>query len=109
MVLIDLGFNIKKSPIHGWGLFSKNLIPKNTIALQAPATIIPEKDYCPDALIRYTFTAQEKTMISFHYISYINSSNTPNVIYSYDDENKIIILTTLSEIKSGDEITLKYL
>ena len=109
MTLIDLGFNIKKSPIHGWGLFSKNLIFKNTIALQAPVTIIPEKEYCPDVLTRYTFTTQEKTMISFHYISYINSSNTPNVVYSYDDKNKIIILITLSEIKPGDEITLKYL
>jgi len=109
MTLIDSKFIIKKSPIHRWGLFSENFIPQNTIALQAPVIIIPKNTYCPDALIRYTFKAQSKTMISFHYISYINSSDTPNTIYSYDNDYEIITLTTLSEIKPGDEITLKYL
>ncbi len=109
MILIDKKFTIKPSSIHGLGLFSNSLILQNCIALQAPVIIIPIGVYCPKILLPYTFTFEGKMMISFTYISYINSSNTPNVVSSYDNNNKIITLTTLSEIKPGDEVTLKYL
>jgi SET domain-containing protein len=48
-------------------------------------------------------------MVFLGYASWINSSKTPNAIFTIDSVQNIITLTATQDINPAEEITLKYL
>jgi SET domain-containing protein len=87
---------VKKSDIHGRGLFSTKKIRKNTVLGKCKVT----KTKISNA---YTLWVGEKMFDVLCDFKYINHSNEPNIIY-YDD----LTVIALRNIKSGEELTHKY-
>lgn len=101
---------IKKSPIHGWGLFSQSHISQNDIIAQSPGIIFGIGSYVPPELCAYTFPFPECGLfLCLSYPNLINSNTNPNSIYEIDSSNEILTIRALRDIKPDEEITLLYL
>ena len=87
---------VKKSKIHGLGLFSTKRIKKNQVI--GRCEVIKTKK--PNA---YTLWIGEKKLEVVCNLKYINHAKKPNVIY-YDD----LTVVALRDIKPGEELTHKY-
>lgn len=60
-------------------------------------------------LIKYYFEWDEKNVaIVLGYGSLFNHSYTPNAKYEFDYDNKYLIISSIKNIKKGDEITINY-
>jgi SET domain-containing protein len=95
---------IKKSNIHGKGVFAKTFIPKNT---QLYCDIIEiEKNILNK--YQYPWNGNIKC-VCVGFGSFFNSSNKPNVkINKIDKINLIKYFITLKNIQKGEELTLNY-
>lgn len=82
---------IKQSNIEGLGLFATNTIPKNTII---GVTHVKDERF-EDGYIRTPLGG------------FFNHSNEPNCIILYEDD--VLKLATISEVKTGQELTATYL
>jgi SET domain-containing protein len=101
---------IKKSPIHGWGLFSTSNFSQNDIITQSPGIIFGIGSYVPPELCEYTFPFPEGGLfLCLSYSNLINSSSNPNSIFEIDSLNKILTVRALRDIKPEEEITLRYM
>ncbi len=107
--LINLNLEVKQSPIHGWGIFATQDIEKNQVILQCTCIIIPKGEYCPTPLLPYTFTALGDLFIPMGIASLINSSKEANVVFNYNQKEKILDIISLKDINSLEEITLNYM
>lgn len=87
---------VKKSKIHGLGLFSAKKIKKHQIIGKCEVIKIKK----PNA---YTLWIGKKMLEVVCNLKYINHSKKPNVVY-YDD----LTVVALRDIKSGEELTHKY-
>ena len=47
--------HVKKSNIHGWGLFAQTAIRKHDIITQSPGIVFGIGSYCPTEICTYTF------------------------------------------------------
>ena len=87
---------VKKSKIHGRGLFSTEKIKKNQIIGKYKVVKIKR----PNA---YTIWDGKKMFEVVCNLKYINHSEKPNVVF-YDD----LTVVALRDIKPGEELTHKY-
>ena len=85
--LINIGLEVKQSPLHGWGVFTDKDLLKNTTILQCACVVITLGDHCPNSLIIYTFAALGDLFMPIGIAGLINSSPTPNTIAEYDKDN----------------------
>ena len=60
------------------------------------------------SLIRVEDDGTFPYVIPFGYGALFNSSNDPNIIYKWDNENKILIFRTIRDIESDEELFLNY-
>jgi SET domain-containing protein len=96
---------IKKSNIHGKGVFAENLIPKGTILTCDILEVTPHKlineyvfNYRPD--IKY---------IHIGFGSFLNSSKNPNLKHIKVDINtKVSYFEVLNDINKDEELFLDY-
>lgn len=94
---------IKKSSIHGYGVFAAEKI--------SPGEIIEECYAIPlgqAGLIHFRFSGGNSDVIPLGYGAIFNHANIPNAIYNYDLEHQILIFKAREEIKPGDEIFIHY-
>ena len=84
---------LKKSPIHGWGLFSKKEIPK-------------------DYILGMTHLYLDSKIIRTPLGGFYNHSKNPNCIkvhqYYKNTPGSYFYLKSLRDIKEGEELTVEY-
>ncbi len=90
-------YKVKKSPIHGRGLFSTKKIKADTL-LGYCKTKPTKKDGA------YTLWTEDGPVKVVCDLRFINHSDKPNVAY-YDD----LSVMTLRDIAPGEELTHNYL
>jgi len=114
-VLIQHKTEVKKSPIHGYGVFAKEDIKKDDIIeechfmsmhplMHATMKRLP--------IARYTFSFPKSTIEEliwpFGNGCIFNSSPTPNADWNTDTDNRLIIFVALKDIKKGEEMFTNY-
>ncbi len=88
---------VKKSPIHGKGLFAIKTIPEGTVLGTCESRATKEDN-------AYTLWISERKKVDVTCrFKYINHSDEPNVVY-YDDLSVVALRT----IKRGEELTHCY-
>jgi len=109
MKLISCDLSIDQSPIHGWGLFTNEFIKKDQIINQSVGINFSPGNDCPPELIRFVYAHSKGLMVFLGHASWINSSKTPNAVFSIDSVQNIITLTAIQDINPLEEITLNYI
>lgn len=104
---------LRKSPIHGWGVFAKDDIYENEILEEIPYLILPiEKGEASGLFLdhRYNFPTGDwkYQVMPMGFAAYYNHSNNANAGWYTDEENDIFIFKTNRFIKKDDEIFTYY-
>ena len=109
--VVDGGWPVemRKSPIHGRGMFATRPIYEGTIIEVAPLLIFDRKDVIPNSIInRYTiYKDGDKNAIMFGYASLYNHSDDNNASWNFNDDNCIVILANRN-IDIGEEVLVSY-
>ena len=105
---------VKKSPIHGWGVFATEDIKASEVIEICPVLFLPtrrgETNY---TLIDYSFQWPKTIhwtnfVVALGFGSLYNHSNNPNADWTNDVEEKIFIFFSTKPIKKGEEIFIYY-
>lgn len=105
---------IKKSQIHGFGVFASEDIMEGELIEECPLYVLPlEKGESSSCLIDYRFNwpKQEEwtnQVVSWGYGSLYNHSNDANADWRDNLENKTFEFYATKNISSGEEIFLYY-
>jgi len=104
---------IRKSPIHGWGVFAKENILEGEILEENPFLVIPMgKNEASSLFIDYRFNypriKSEKQVIVLGSSSLYNHSENPNAMWETDTENEIFIFKAIKNINKDEEIFVYY-
>lgn len=97
---------VKKSAIHGYGVFAEEDISKGDI-IEECYTVILDDD--AENIKNYAFTANKKSSMVLGYGSIYNHSTVyENADYEYHPEKSVMVYTASRDIKKGDEILISY-
>jgi len=103
---------VKKSELHGRGVFAKVDIEKDEIIEECHVILIPieeEKFLDKTFLYNYYFEWDKNNVaIILEYGSIYNHSHNANAEFDSNTENKTMILTAARKINKGEEITVNY-
>ena len=103
---------VKKSKLHGRGVFSKIDFKKGEIIEECPVILIPmneEKFLDKTFLYNYYFEWDKKNVaIILGYGSIYNHSHNANTEFDSNPKNMTMFLTAIKNIKKGEEITVNY-
>ena len=112
MILPNL--TIAPSPSRGKGVFTTKKITANTVIEISPVLVFPANEVA-DAektlLFNYFFEwgkNLKKRALGLGYISMYNHSYDANCEYEMDYDNATIKITTVKEIKVGEELFINY-
>ena len=120
-LIIHNGY-IKRSPIHGFGVFASKDIKKGEIVEQAvcPTQVLePKYEYLDgkvflknmDSLSDYRFAGPNNTSFwivpSGNALMY-NHSFEPNIVWYHTEDDRIIEFKAKQDIKKDDELTFDY-
>lgn len=105
---------MRKSPIHGYGVFATEDIAPGEILEEVPFLPVPN-----NVLSRYVFryprnntpnaeNVPVETVVASGFGSFYNHSNIPNASWSTDIKNKLFIFYTVSRISKNQEIRIYY-
>ncbi len=97
---------VKKSPIHGYGVFAVEDIPEGAIIEECYALKINQHE--KEVLVDYTFSAGEYFWLVLGNGSIYNHSNVRNAKYEFNIENCLVVFSALRPIKKGEEIFISY-
>ena len=104
---------LRKSPIHGWGVFAKEDIQSNEILEEIPFLILPiQKGETSSLFIdyRYNFPTGDwkYQVMPMGFAAYYNHSDDANAGWYTDEENDIFIFITNKFIQKDSEIFTYY-
>jgi SET domain-containing protein len=107
---------VRKSDVHGWGVFSKEKINKGEIIEECHCLYMTEDEasytHHLKPIKRNTIRVDDNGdfpyVIPFGYGALFNSDNDPNIVYLWDSENKILIFKAIRDIESDEELFLNY-
>lgn len=104
---------LRKSDIHGWGVFAKEDIEANEVLEEIPYLILPiNKGESSSLLIdyRYNFPIGDwkYQVMPMGFAAYYNHSDSPNAGWYTDEENDIFIFVSTKLIKKDEEIFTYY-
>lgn len=104
---------LRKSTIHGWGVFAKEDIQPNEILEEVPFLILPiEKGESTSLFIDYRFNFPcgnwKYQVLPAGFSCYYNHSNSPNAGWYSDEENNIFVFTAYKFIYKDSEIFVYY-
>ena len=100
---------VKKSPIHGYGVFAVKKIPKKTVIEESRAVIFPKLKEYRRAISERIFSWDDNNVaLVLGYGSIYNHSSKPNATFSVDRSNEVMKFIAIDDIKSGDEILIDY-
>lgn len=105
---------IAPSPNRGRGVFTTQKISANTVIEISPVLVFPKSEVA-DAertlLFNYFFEwgkSLKKRALGLGYISMYNHSYSANCEYEMDYDNDTIKITTVKDIKAGEELFINY-
>jgi SET domain-containing protein len=96
---------VKKSRIHGYGVFAQKKIKKGELVEECCALVFPGNDDC---LSEYAFAFGRKAMVLTGYGCLYNHSDDHNLNHEVDIKNRIVTFKARREIKKGEEIFITY-
>ena len=104
---------LRKSSVHGWGVFAKEDINVNEILEEVPFLILPiNKGDSTSLFIDYRFNFPcgdwKYQVLPAGFSCYYNHSNTANAGWYSDEENNIFVFTTNRFIAKDSEIFIYY-
>jgi uncharacterized protein len=108
------GIEIKKSAVHGRGVFSCQTFKPGAIIEIAPVIILDktERDFLQQTtLFGYYFVLadeQNSVALGLGYASLYNHAYSANAVYSISIKKKLITVKSCKNILVGEEITLNY-
>ena len=106
------GIEIRKSPKHGWGVFSRTNIKKYSLLEEVPFLLIPESDIASQSDLRaYTYTNEDEQtqfIIGFGLAQLYNHSSDPNADWTCDWVNMTISFYASKNIFTDEEICIHY-
>lgn len=97
---------IKKSPMHGYGVFAGKTIKKGDIIEKC--YILLSRRGGDKGLEDYYFDAKGKYAIFLGYGSIYNHSDDPNTDYTINIANRIATIKAVTTIPKGSEIFVSY-
>ena len=103
--LINSHLIVKKSLIHGYGVYADKNFTKDEI-IEECYTIVLSQLISP--LKNYAFSAHKNFGIPTGYGMIYNHSLQPNATYHFDEYQSIIIYKALRTIRKGEEILIYY-
>jgi uncharacterized protein len=112
MLLPDL--YIDTSSDKGRGVFTKRIIPANTVIEVSPVIVMSKADreYLDKTLLHdYIFEwgkLKDKCCMALGLVPMYNHSYKSNSEYFMDFDNDTITVKTVREIKKGTEVTINY-
>lgn len=107
---------VRKSPVHGYGVFAKQNLPANIILEETPFISIPQgiaSDYV-FAFPRGGTPPEESEGVKmefalpFGYACIYNHSDTPNASWLTKVKERLFVFFTLTDIKKDEEIRTFY-
>lgn len=109
--VVDGGWPVemRKSQIHGRGMFATRPIYEGTIIEVAPLLVFNRTDVIPTSILnRYTiFKEGDKNAVMFGYASLYNHSDDNNAVWHFNDDNCIVISAN-RDIDVGEEVFVSY-
>ena len=96
---------VKKSTIHGYGVFAAEDIAEGEVIEECYA--LPVETRISD-LQNYYFNGDEKDYVVLGYGSIYNHSDEPNAKYRCEPDASLFVYTARRFIKTGDEIFVYY-
>ena len=108
-----LPYEVGISPtLHIRGMIANCDIKKGEVIERCPVIEIPKKEWpllYQTKLQNYYFDwTNNAHVIALGYGSLVNHSFTPNAAYRWDYKNKYMVYFAVSNIVSGDEVTINY-
>ena len=112
-LILNEKIEVRKSPIHGWGVFAKEDIKSGEILEESYFIILPiQKGELSPLLLDYRFNFprfnSEYQVIPFGFSCIYNHSNEANAKWETDEENQLFIFETIRDIKRDEEICTYY-
>jgi len=112
-LIFNSKIELRKSPIHGWGVFAKDDIQSNEILEEVPFLILPiNKGDVSSLFIDYRFNFPsgdwKYQVLPLGFACYYNHSNDASASWYTDEENEIYIFKTNRVIKKDEEIFVYY-
>ena len=117
-ILIQGRTEVKKSSIHGYGVFAKEDIKEGDIIEECHFMSLPSQLY--DSIkrwpiLRYVFHYPIRALGRFEELVWpfgngciYNSSPNPNASWNTDEVNRLFVFYALKDIKKGEEIFTDY-
>lgn len=105
---------VKKSPIHGLGVFAGEKITKEEIIEECPILTLPiNKGESSGLLLDYRFnwpqgTEWEEQVVGLGFASLYNHSETPNAYWVSNHEKRTFNFIASRDIEVGEEIFVWY-
>lgn len=103
---------VRKSILHGWGVFAKRDIPKNTIIEDCHGLFLSKSEFLETrhipAIACNTFVVGDSIMIPYGYGAIYNSKRDNSVSFKFDKNKNIISFYTVIDIKENEELFLNY-
>jgi hypothetical protein len=100
---------IRKSNLHGLGVFAKKDIPTRTKIEVSPGILLTKKPQ--DKLYKYCYTHNQKpwaVLFPLGYLGLYNSSSKPNIRVSIDCNKNLITITSKININKDEELLHNY-
>lgn len=104
-ILFTKKLTVKKSLIHGYGVFAGEKIEKGEIIEECYAILTAGQDI---ALNNYYFGAQDKSAVLTGLGFIYNHSEQPNATYFFDELNTVMVFQAKNAIEAGKEIVISY-
>ena len=96
---------VKKSPMHGYGVFAGKTFRKGTILEECYLIISRGGD---NKLADYYFDAKGKYALMTGYGIIYNHSDDPNADYKIDVKRRLATIKAARTIRKGEEIHISY-
>ena len=112
--MIFEGLYIEKSKGKGRGVFTKQIIPANTIIEISPVIVMSaEERIMLDQTLLHDYIFEwgkdsKQCCMALGYVPVYNHSYKSNCEYEMDFENEIIKIKTIRLIESGEELFINY-
>lgn len=96
---------VKKSPIHGYGVFADQDIEAGDTIEECYAFLLDKQDL---SLANYYFKVGDKHAVALGYGFIYNHSDTANADYYFDPEYSLVVFKANQWIKKDKEILISY-
>jgi SET domain-containing protein len=103
---------LKKSPVHGYGVFTNGFICKNTILEECRYFDVCSANEPNNVLIQYRYSFPQHNPVKYVILtgfgSIYNHSETPNATWYIDFERDLFVFKTTQNVFANQELFTYY-